>query len=95
MNVQIRLLENVSFRGEYLHVTFFFQNEEPVRAVPTVQGADGLAQPTHDLLNTEAVVLVLSKQMKGNQSAFLEMQAVGDALSILFKIDFSRNQWFR
>ena len=48
-------------------VTFFFQNEEAVGAIPTLKGADRLAQPTHNLLDTEAVVFVLSKQIKENQ----------------------------
>lgn len=60
--IQKRFLEYVSFRSENLHVSFFLEDEEAMGSIPTMYCSNRLPQSTHNLLNTEAVVLVFSKE---------------------------------
>lgn len=51
-------------------------------AIPTVYSAHRLPQPAQDLLDTEAVVFVFSKQTRENQSVFLLMEGQKSVFSI-------------
>lgn len=69
--IQKRFLEYVSFRTENLHISFFLKNKEAMGSIPTMYCSNRLPQSTHNLLNTEAVVLVFSKIKQKNREKFL------------------------
>lgn len=69
--IQKRFLDQISFRTENLHISFFLKNEEAMRSIPTMYCSNRLPQSTHDFLNTEAVVLVFSKKKLNSSEKWL------------------------
>ena len=66
VDVQEGLLQHLEIGGEYSHHALPLQNEEPLRAVPTMHHGHRLPQATQHLLGTVAVVLVFPGRPEEN-----------------------------